>query len=87
MRSANSYSMEPYQHLRPRRWPFKRWAATMRCIFCWIAALVWAAPLLAQSDSALPYQFSPQAHAIVQRLSSFAALDASDGPARNGLSG
>jgi alpha-mannosidase len=36
------------------------------------------APLLAQSDVAPAYQFSPQGHAVVERLSSFASLDSRD---------
>lgn len=36
------------------------------------------ASLLAQSNDSHPYQFSPQGQAVVQRLSSFATLDARD---------
>ncbi|MBS1823424.1 MAG: alpha-mannosidase [Acidobacteria bacterium] len=58
-------------------------------IFCWTAALVVAVPLLAQSDR--PYRFSPQAQAVVQRLSTFGSLDARDwqyheGPIEDGES-
>jgi alpha-mannosidase len=77
--------MEKRRHLYTQRWSSKS------RISSWILALVWAAPLLAQSDSARPYQFSPQAQSVVQRLSSFAALDARDwqyheGPVERGES-
>ena len=63
----------------------------MRMMLYWIASLALAAPLFAQTDAAHPYQFSEQAHAVVERLSSFNAIVAQDwqyheGPVEHGES-
>ncbi|QNI37464.1 alpha-mannosidase [Edaphobacter albus] len=60
-------------------------------ILGWIAVFILYAPLLAQSPSPNSYQFSAPAQAVVQRLSSFDALDARDwqyheGPVEHGES-
>ncbi len=64
---------------------------TMRTMFRWTVTLALAAPLLAQSSAVRPYQFSEQAHAVVERLSTFKAIVADDwqyheGPVEHGES-
>ena len=50
----------------------------MRTMFYWIATIALAAPLLAQSDAVRPYQFSEQAHAVVERLATLNAIEVQD---------
>ncbi len=69
----------------------KRLIDTMRTMFCWTAIIALAAPLLAQSDAVRPYQFSEQAHAVVERLATLNAIEARDwqyheGPVEHGES-
>ncbi|MEG9431383.1 alpha-mannosidase [Terriglobus sp. ADX1] len=59
--------------------PNNRWTQDMYSTPRFLAVLAsiatLAAPLMAQSNVAPSYKFSPQGQAVVQRLSSFAALD------------
>jgi alpha-mannosidase len=63
----------------------------MRKIFCLTATIALTAPLLAQSDAVRPYQFSEQAHMVVERLATLNAIEAQDwqyheGPVEHGES-
>ena len=65
--------------------------STMRTMFCLTATFALAARLLAQSDTVRPYQFSEQAHAVVERLATLSAIETSDwqyheGPVEHGES-
>lgn len=85
MHSTNACSIEEFHPQCPRRWTLRKSISRL------IASFVWTAPLLAQSGPDAPYAFSPQARAVVQRLSSFASLDARDwqyheGPVEHGES-
>lgn len=79
MRSVNRSSID-----RPR-------SLTRHSILGWTAALLLTTPLLAQSYSPSSYSFSAPAQEVIQRLSSFNALDARDwqyheGPVEHGES-
>ena len=76
----------------PAKWgTFEDKVSNMRKMFCWTASIALAAPLLAQSHAVRPYQFSEQAHAVVERLATLNAIDARDwqyheGPVEHGES-